>query len=148
MLKTTTDPSFQTIQIPQKPFFSGKMPLPPSTNQAYKVVYSKTHMRVGPSIDLTIFKDGAAMMLSQAYHDWSLINAIRESRRKVPLAVKIQAYFATEWKRDLDGIVKFAMDAAFDRIALNDNLVVRIDVEKLVDPMEPRIEIEIRCVVR
>lgn len=139
--------SFPLISKP-KPFFSGSMPVPPSTNHAYMIVRTKSGSRVGPTDQLTVFKEGAALMLSQAYHDWSLINAIRTSKRKVPLSVKIDAYFSSEWKRDLDGIIKFSTDAAFERIQLNDNQVVSVQAEKHVAVDEPRVEIEISVVVR
>lgn len=138
----------------QRPFFSGRMPIPPSVNMAYQVIRDRdSHervrgMRIGPTPALVQFKYDAALMLTQAFADWSLINAIRESKRKVPLAVKIDVYFSTEWKRDLDGILKYAIDAAFDRMQLNDNQVVSVQAEKLVDQIEPRVEIEISVVVR
>ena len=134
------------------PIFTGQMPLPPSTNSAYMV--GKIHTEKGdvyriiPSPALEQFKSEAAFKLSQAHHDYATINAIRESKRKVPLAVVLRAYFATEWKRDLDGVIKFSIDAAFTRMQLNDNLIIQLEAHKFVDPQEPRVEIDVRCVVR
>lgn len=158
-IDTTTETTKIITLVPptapaQRPFFSGRMPVPPSVNMAYQIIRDRdTHdrvrgVRVGPTPALEQFKRDAAMMLSQGYHDWSLINAIRESKRKVPLKVKIEVYFATEWKRDLDGGLKYAIDAAFERIQLNDNLVVSMQADKYVDQVEPRVEIEISVVVR
>src|SRR6266568_8550031 len=107
-------------------------------------------MRVGPTVYLKNFKDAASKMLSdheKTFHDWSLINAIRASKYKVPLYVVLRVYFPSEWKRDLDGIIKYAVDAAFDRIQLNDNQIVKLEAEKLVDLVEPRVEIEISCLL-
>ncbi len=98
------------------PFFRGKMPLPPSVDNAYKIITIRT--KNGPITTL-----GATPALEQ---------------------FKI----GTEWKRDLDGVFKFAIDAAFNKMGLNDNLVVSIEAEKLVDASDPRVEIEVRCVVR
>lgn len=134
----TPSPSLQ-------PFFSGKMPLPPSVNAAYKLIKSRDGMRIGPTPALMQFKADAALLLTNAYADWSLINAIRDAHRKTPLSVTIRVYFSTEWKRDLDGAIKYVIDAAFERIRLNDNLVVRVEAEKSVDPLEPRVEIDIAC---
>lgn len=128
--------------------FSGRMLLPPSTNQAYKIIYTSDGCRIGPTQALEQFKSAAGLMLNQAYCDRNLVQAIQASKRKVPLEVKLQAYLPTAWKRDLDGVLKFAIDAAFEQLGLNDNLVVRIEAEKFVDAAEPRVEIEIRCVVR
>lgn len=159
MIDTPTEPTKILTIVPptapaQKPFFSGRMPIPPSVNMAYQIIRDRdSHervrgMRIGPTPALDQFKRDASLMLTQAYHDWSLINAIRESKRKVPLAVKIEVYFATEWRRDLDGVIKYAIDAAFERMQINDNQVVEIQAEKLVDVVEPRVEIEISVVVR
>lgn len=154
MTGTLASFSSESAQLHEvKPFFTGSMPIPPSVNQAYKIIrmYDKEHnigMRVGPSEALEQFKKDAALLLSQAEVDWSLVNAIRASKRKVPLAVRLFVYFASEWKRDLDGIFKFAIDAAFEKLQLNDNLVVRVDAEKLVDALQPRVDIELRMVIR
>src|SRR6266704_2237731 len=42
---------------------------------------------------------------------------------------------------------KDAVDAAFDRIDINDNQIVKLEAEKLVDMVEPRVEIEISCLL-
>jgi Holliday junction resolvase RusA-like endonuclease len=149
----TTEEIPANTSIQPRPFFSGSMPIPPSVNGAYQIIQMRegsriTGMRLGPTPALEQFKRDAALMLTQGFHDWSLINAIRQSKTKTPLAVRLQVYFSSEWKRDLDGIIKYAIDAAFARIELNDNLVVKVEAEKLVDPLEPRVEIEIRCLIR
>ncbi len=140
-------------------FFQGTMPLPPGINQSYKIVEIETRdygpiKRLGDSAVSEQFKADAALMLSQAYCDWPLVVAIRESKKKVPLIVEIKVYFPTMWKRDLDGVEKHAMDAAFARInkdvvkpglLLNDNQVVRKITDKFVDSQDPRLEIEISC---
>lgn len=145
---TTED--IQPLPIPGKllPIFSGSMPLPPSVNGAYKIVRAGDFQRIGPTPALEQFKRDAALTLTQAQCDWSTINAVRESKRKVPLAVTLRVYFSTEWKRDLDDVVKYAIDAAFTRMQLNDNLIIQLEAEKLVDIVEPRVEIDVRCVVR
>jgi Holliday junction resolvase RusA-like endonuclease len=149
-MQITEEIPTQTIQL--RPFFTGTVPVPPSVNAAYQIVQMRegsrvTGVRIGSTDALEQFKKDAALMLTQGYHNWSLINAIRQSKIKTPLVVRLQAYFSSEWKRDLDGIIKYTIDAAFERLELNDNLVVKVEAEKLVDPREPRVEIEIRCVV-
>ena len=154
-IELSTKP-LEIIPMPAKllPFFSGKMPLPPSVDNAYKIITIRTKngpvTTLGATPALEQFKIGAAWMLTQAYADWSVIDAIKSSKNrfKVPLAVSMHVYFSTEWKRDLDGVFKFAIDAAFNKMGLNDNLVVSIEAKKLVDASDPRVEIEVRCVVR
>jgi len=132
-------------EFPTVPFFKGVTPLPPSVNAAYKIVRSRRDGsdRVGPTKELEQFKQDAALLLSQAEIDWSLVNAVRASRRKTPLRVVARVYFSTEWRRDLDGVIKYAVDACFARMELDDRLVTTLVATKHVDPLQPRIEIEI-----
>jgi len=135
------------------PFFRGMMPLPPSVNGSYKPRGYKQANQSGiaGTPELSQFKRDAALLLSQAEHDWVIINKLRENNAKramTPLAVVLRFFFPTEWKRDLDGPMKAAIDAAFARLELDDRLVVSIQAEKLVDALNPRCEIEVRCVVR
>jgi len=144
-LQNTNETSFSQ----QEPFFRGVVPLPPSTNMGYKIIVTDGSRRVGPTAALQQFKHDSMLMLSQAYYDWSLINAIRVSKVKTPLAVRIHAYVQSEWKRDLDGVIKYAVDAVFDQMQLNDNQVVLLTAEKHVDQIgDPRVELEVRCIVR
>lgn len=153
MQQLTTEEISASIQQ-SRPFFSGSMPLPPSIDDAYQVIkdYDENHRvrgsRIGPTPALDQFKHDAGLLLSQCYHDWSLINAIRSSKRHVPLAIELRVYFRTMWKSDLDNREKFAIDAVFERLDLNDNTVVDIHLVKDVDAVDPRVEIEVRCVLR
>jgi hypothetical protein len=54
--------------------------------------------------------------LSQGYHDWALINALRVSKRKVPLQMEIKFFFKSLWKCDIDGGIKAVQDAVFQRL--------------------------------
>jgi|SRR5581483_2987130 len=157
----TPSRSHPTTPIPPavidiQPFFRGVMPLPPSINDAYKVVKitardGREVHRIGPTGELDRFKQDAALLLpasSRSYVDWSVLNALRATRVKTPLGVKLEAYFLSEWKRDLDGIIKHSIDACFEFLRLNDNLVTKLEAEKLVDAEDPRIEIEVRTLVR
>ncbi len=152
-----TQSSIPTTPIPTTPpFFSGVMPLPPSINASYKPRAGRDdhESAIAGTKELTQFKADAALMLSNqdtTKIDWTMLNALREANAKKcqsPLAVSLRFYFPTEWKRDLDGPIKAAIDAAFARLELDDRLVVDIQAKKLVDPVEPRTEIEVRCVLR
>src|SRR5205807_5706424 len=98
------------------------MDLPPGVNASYKPG-SDQHPIVGTA-ELHQFKSDAALLLSQGYHDYSLINAIRSSKRKVPLRVCLNFFFKYLWKQDIDGGIKAALDAVFHRLELNDVLIV------------------------
>ena len=134
-------------------FFRGWVPLPPSVNMAYKVITVMVKLltggrvkrhSLGPTPELEQFKRDAACTLKQSYVDWRMVEQIREATRaKVPVEVFLWVYFETPWKRDLDGVLKFAIDAVFSYLGLNDNLVVHVESFKLVDRTCPRVELEV-----
>lgn len=153
-------PEQETLRLPavemQPPFFRGSLPLPPSVNEAYKVVRITTAdgrqiHRIGPSPALEQFKRDAGLLLPagpRTLVNWEVLSALRGETRKTPLAVRIRVYFASAWRRDLDGVIKHSIDATFEFLRLNDNQVVRLQAEKLVDAQEPRVEIEVAVLVR
>jgi len=128
---------------PLQAFFAGYMYLPPGINASYKPGGSE-HPIVSTK-ELAQFKKDAALLLSQGYNDYSLINAIRQSKRKVPLRVNLHFFFRTLWKCDIDGGIKACLDATFARLELNDNLIIDLHVSKRVDEHRQRAEIEVYC---
>jgi len=55
----------------------------------------------------------------------------------------IDFFFETPMRRDLDGGLKIAQDAICTALEVNDNRVVDIHLVKRIDPLNPRIEIEL-----
>lgn len=135
------------IQTPTQ-IFSAEISLPPvGINHSYQPI------RRGAGLSLVLteaaiqFKADAALLLTRGEHDFAMINAIRNAKIKVPLAVELTFYFPTMWKRDLDGGIKIALDAVFHHLDLNDNQVVRLIANKEVDEKNPRLEIVVRCLL-
>jgi Holliday junction resolvase RusA-like endonuclease len=126
------------------------LPLPPGINASYKTVNFKTKegyivRRPGATPELEAFKQEAhlAMYMDKHLWDWDALAQIKASKCKIPLAVTIDLYFRTRWKRDIDGPEKAAIDAVFSYVRLNDNLIVEKHTRKLVDRDNPRCEISI-----
>lgn len=142
-----------TTIVPAGPraFFAGRCELPPGINQAYSIGYVPTKNgpkpRIVDSEASKQFKKDAVLLLSQGYHDWNIINAIKASKRKVPLRMEMTFYFKSMWKRDVDGGEKAVQDAVFQRLGLNDVLVVDLHISKEVDVDEPRVEVEVYCII-
>jgi Holliday junction resolvase RusA-like endonuclease len=140
------------------PIFKGRMPLPPGINASYKIVrvsrggQESGGMRLAATAELQQFKDDAANMLSQAQKDWATINAIRDSKLRAPLAIRMDVYFApakrVKWERDLDGVIKAAQDAVFESIELDDKLVDEVHVVAHRNASYPCIEVELRCLLQ
>jgi crossover junction endodeoxyribonuclease RusA len=81
------------------------------------------------------------MRFSGALSD-GLISALRAGY----LSLFIDFYFATPMKRDLDGGLKITQDALCEALGVNDNRVVDIHLVKRIDPLHPRIEVQLETI--
>lgn len=119
---------------------SAVLPLPTGVNGSYKTGKGRFY----GSAELKSFKEEAHYALRQSgTFDWLSIHRLLESKKKTPLAMTIDFYFPTLWKKDIDGGEKAVIDAVFNYIALNDNLIVDKHTRKLVDRANPRCEISV-----
>lgn len=130
------------------PIFSGRMPLPPGVNHQYQIVEMKDGKhRLADSREYREFKEKAGDELQLALCHVEVVEAIRKSKKeRVPLVVTIR-FFVKDWRRDVDGCVKAVIDQAFECMALNDNLVVRLQVTKEIDKFDPHAEIDVCCLL-
>lgn len=115
------------------------LPLPPSVNNQYvtvgrRRVLSKEARRFRRSVE-SIVRDGFTN--GRVNQDW-----IKAARRQ-PLACDLIFYFTTPYRRDLDGGLKIALDALLDALDLDDRYIVSITLTKLIDPLNPRAEVEL-----
>lgn len=142
-IKHLADQDTQAIPAVQ-PLFQGRLPLPPSVNQAYKIGTIGGHSRIIASSELEAFKlEASVSLFKTARIDWKAVERVRTARQKTALRAEIQVYFPTQWKRDLDGPLKFVIDAVFDYLKLNDNRLTKLNAEKLVDACQPRVELSL-----
>ena len=126
------------------PLFSAHLPIPPGINHSYRIVSSGSgRMRLAHTPAAQQFVRDAQLALTQGYQDTSVLQAIRETKHKTPLAVILRCYFKDMWKRDVDGVIKAALDEVFTYLALNDTLIVRLEATKYLDEQDPRIEVEV-----
>lgn len=127
----------------QGPFLQATLPLPPSANNMYKNISwrrqdGKMSSRRAATPELLIFQKEALYRLSQArVQNWTLIEFIRTSKKKVPLYLELVFYRRTLWKMDEDAQIKAAQDVIFQFLALNDTLVTDIYARKRVDQDNP-----------
>ena len=54
-------------------------------------------------------------------------------------------YFETPLRRDLDGGLKITQDSICTSLGINDNRVVDIHLVKRIDPLHPRLEVELEA---
>jgi len=71
-----------------------------------------------------------------------LVEALREGF----VGLFIDFYFETPHRRDLDGGLKIAQDAICEAIGVNDNRVVDVHLLKRIDPLRPRIDVELEAI--
>ena len=115
------------------------LPLPPGVNNQY-VTVGKRRVLSGPAKS---FRRSVAAQVRAGF-DSGLISAnwVDEVRAQ-PLACDLTFYFETPFKRDLDGGLKIALDALLEALQLDDRYIVSMTLEKKIDPLHPRLELEL-----
>jgi crossover junction endodeoxyribonuclease RusA len=118
------------------------LPLPPSVNAQYVTVGRK---RVLSKVARTFKKDaGKIIMLLQQQ---SKITPVEEKAlANNLLGVYMTFYFETPMRRDLDGGLKIALDTIATNLGFDDRNVVDLHLTKQIDPLNPRLEIEIETI--
>ncbi len=132
----------QSILVEAMPFYAAKLPLCPSVNTSYDIVTIKTKKgKIASTLKATealeTFKEEAAWKLKvqRKLQDWDIIQDIitkKHKRKHVPLRVEIKVHVKSLWRRDLDGFIKATQDAVFHDMGVNDNLITKMDVEKMI----------------
>jgi len=118
------------------------LPLPPGINQQYATVngrrvLSRDSRKYKKEVRKTIVRLRAEGVISD-----ELVAALREGH----VGLFIDFYFETPLRRDLDGGLKVTQDGICDALGVNDNRVVDVHLVKRIDPLRPRIEVELEAI--
>jgi crossover junction endodeoxyribonuclease RusA len=118
------------------------LPLPPGVNHQYtrvgnRRVLSKEHR----AFKRTVRKELGRLRLDDTLSD-QFVHALKQGF----VGLFLDFYFKTPLKRDLDGGLKIAQDAILDPLGVNDNRVVDIHLVKRIDPLRPRLEVELEAI--
>jgi crossover junction endodeoxyribonuclease RusA len=89
------------------------------------------------------YKQAVLRLLRRKRSSGELGDDLCAAARRGYLALFIDFFFETPLRRDLDGGLKIAQDAICTALEVNDNRVVDIHLVKRIDPLNPRIEIEL-----
>jgi crossover junction endodeoxyribonuclease RusA len=118
------------------------LPLPPGVNNQY-VSAGNRRVLSGPA---RAFKRNVG----------KLVGALRSSGKLAPgeeravagshLGIYLVYFFETPRKRDLDGGLKITLDALADALGFDDRDVVDLHLTKRIDPLHPRVEVEIETI--
>ncbi len=118
-----------------------RLPLPPGINQQYATVHGRRVLsRASRDYKKTV-REAIRRLRAEAVISERLVAALQHGF----VALFIDFYFETPGRRDLDGGLKIAQDAICEALGINDNRVVDIHLLKRIDPLRPRIEVELEA---
>lgn len=119
------------------------LPIPPSINNQYVVVGKRK--RVLSKVANTWKKDANKAL--KAMRDKSVISPVEEHAFQTNLlGVYMTFYFSTPMRRDVDGGVKITLDTIAEALGFDDRNVVDMHLTKQIDPLHPRVEVDIETI--
>lgn len=119
------------------------LPLPPSVNNQY-VTVGKRRVLSQPA---KAFNRDVGKVIERYRRDGMVTPAIETAFGKAMLGVYLTFYFETPMRRDLDGGLKIALDALCRALDLDDRTVVDLHLTKQIDPLHPRLELEMESIL-
>jgi len=113
-----------------------ELPLPPGVNNQYATVNGRRVL----SVEARRWKKRAQAELAGIFP-----SAFVEQARVGYLALFLDFYFESPLRRDLDGGLKIAQDTICEVLGVDDRRVVDIHLVKRIDPLRPRVVVEIEA---
>ena len=92
------------------------------------------------------FKRDVKKLIDQALLSNKISSATEKALQKALIGVHLTFYFETPKRRDLDGGLKIALDAICAPLGIDDRAVVDLHLIKQIDPLRPRLEVEIEAI--
>lgn len=118
------------------------LPLPPSINNQYATVGRRRVL----SKSAVAFHREADKAIVRARQSGALPSERERGLAQRLLGVYLTFYFETPYRRDLDGGLKIALDALAGALGFDDRAVVDLHLTKRIDPLRPRLEVEIETI--
>lgn len=118
------------------------LPLPPSINRQYANAAKGRVL----TADARNFKRDVKKLIDQALLSNKISTATEKALQKALIGVYLTFYFETPKRRDIDGGLKIALDAICEPLGVDDRAVVDIHLIKQIDPLKPRLEVEIEAI--
>lgn len=119
-----------------------ELPLPPGINQQYATVNGRRIL----SKDSRRYKKEVHKAIRRLRVEGVISDELVAALRRGFIGLFIDFYFETPHRRDLDGGLKITQDAICDALEVNDNRVVDVHLVKRIDPLRPRIEVELEAI--
>lgn len=118
------------------------LPLPPGVNNQYLTVGKRRVL----SKSAKAFNADVRKLLERARLDGVVTPEMEEAFKPAFLGVYLTFFFETPNRRDLDGGLKIALDALCTGLGLDDRAVVDLHLTKRIDPLHPRLEVELEAI--
>lgn len=118
------------------------LPLPPSINQQY----ARAGNRRVLTKEAKAFKKAVKLRIHKLRVDDVLTDTFIAALKAGWIGIFLDMYFESPLKRDLDGGLKITQDAILSELGINDNRVVDIHLVKRIDPLKPRVEVELEAI--
>jgi crossover junction endodeoxyribonuclease RusA len=115
------------------------LPLPPGVNNQYVTTGNRRVL----SRQARAFRRDAAAIVRARRSSGGIDDEWLATLHEQPLACDLVYYFETPFRRDLDGGLKITLDALCDLLGLDDRYIVSLTLEKRLDPLNPRVELEL-----
>lgn len=118
------------------------LPLPPGVNNQYVSVGRRRVLSASAkTFHRDVTKRFAALRASGA-----LSPATEQLFAGSLLGVYLVYFFETPHRRDLDGGLKITLDALGRSLGFDDRAVVDLHLSKKIDPLHPRVEVELETI--
>jgi crossover junction endodeoxyribonuclease RusA len=118
------------------------LPLPPGVNNQYVTVGRRRVLSKGAQT----FKRNVTKLVAGLRERGELAATQERAFAEELLGVYFTFYFTTPMRRDLDGGLKIALDALAESLGFDDRAVVDLHLTKQIDPLHPRLEVELETI--
>lgn len=118
------------------------LPLPPGVNNQYLTVGRRRVL----SSSAKSFHREVGKLLARLRDDGSIAADRERALGDALLGIYLTFFFETPHRRDLDGGLKIALDALARGLGFDDRAVVDLHLTKRIDPLRPRLEVEIETI--
>lgn len=118
------------------------VPLPPGVNNQYVTVGSRRVL----SKPAKAFRKDVSVLIEQMRTKDRIDKITEKALQTSLLGIYLTFYFTSPMRRDLDGGLKIALDALGDSLGFDDRRVVDLHLTKQIDPLHPRLEVEIETI--
>jgi crossover junction endodeoxyribonuclease RusA len=118
------------------------LPLPPGVNNQY-VTVGKRRVLSQPA---KTFGRDVAKLVDGLRRAGVVTPALERALGDSLLGIYLTFHFETPYRRDLDGGLKIALDVLGRALGFDDRTVVDLHLTKRIDPLRPRLEVEIETI--